>query len=62
MSPKTIYNRLYTIRKKYLMARHLVNKILAYKKHSPLLDEVLTPRIKLKDKPITEENEANLHE
>lgn len=45
---KTIYNEIYRIRKKYLKARRFVNQYESYRIHSPMLRDLLTPRVKLK--------------
>lgn len=46
---KTIYNMLYRLRKKQLMARHFINVMLNYRRHGEKMDDLLTPRIKVKE-------------
>jgi len=52
ISRKTVYNTLTRIKKKYLACRTFVNQILAYKRKSILLEDLLTPRVKLKDEEL----------
>lgn len=52
LSPSTVYNMLYRIRKKYVDARKFVNTILAYRRKSPKLDMVLSKRLKLDEEKL----------
>lgn len=45
LSPRTVYNILYSLRNKYAAARIYVNTILAYRRKSPTLERVLTKRL-----------------
>ena len=48
ISKKTIYNTLYKLRKKQLMARHFINVMLGYRNREGKLEDLLTPKVKLK--------------
>lgn len=47
ISPRTAYNQLYILRKKYGLCRIFLNTILAYRKKSPTLQKVLTKKISI---------------
>jgi len=42
VKPKTFYNYLYRVRKRYFEARRFVNKILSYRRKSRILDRAFT--------------------
>ena len=55
MSPRTVYNILFRLRKRYVEARRFVNQIVAYRRQSKLLDKVLSVRTSIKEeKPLEE--------
>jgi DNA-binding NarL/FixJ family response regulator len=55
ISERTAYNMLYRIRNKYRNARGFINTILAYRRKSARLDQVLTKRVPME---ALEEEEA----
>jgi len=55
ISPKTAYNALYRLRRKYMKARAFVNKYDAQKRRSRLLKMVLTSRIEPEEEVEEEE-------
>lgn len=64
ISPKTAYNILYRLRRRYQKARALVNKIEAQRRRSDTLRKVLTIRVKLEEttEEETEKEEESLLE
>ena len=58
ISPRTAYNTLYKIRRKYVKAREFINKVLAYRKSDGLIDRLLSPKVPLW-KEIKEMEEAD---
>jgi len=44
VTDSTAYNMLHRIRRKYVQSRLFVNTILGYRRKSPLLNKVLSPR------------------
>lgn len=62
LSPKTVYNMLYRLRRKYYRARRLVNTIEANKRGHRLIKMVLTDRLHSKEEPLkTEEDEEHFY-
>jgi hypothetical protein len=49
LTPRTVYNILYRLRKKYFEARRFVNQIVAYRHRSELIDKVLSRRLSIKE-------------
>jgi hypothetical protein len=47
ITPRTAYNVLYRLRRKYFQARDFVNKILAYRRSDKLIDALLSPKVPL---------------
>jgi DNA-binding transcriptional ArsR family regulator len=55
MSPRTVYNILFRLRKRYVEARRFVNQMVTYRRKSKLLDKVLSVRTSVKEeKPLEE--------
>lgn len=57
IKPKTAYNLLYSLRKKYRKARTFVNTIDAQKRRSSLFKMVLTDRVSVEEKQLEEEED-----
>jgi hypothetical protein len=47
ISPRTAYNVLYRLRRKYFEAREFVNTILSYRRSDKLIDALLSPKVPL---------------
>ena len=61
LKPKTAYNMMYRLRRKYLKARRFVNFIEGNKRGNPLIKMVMTSRMEMaKDEQATREESSEI--